>query len=175
MRYPRLNIDFLMTEPMKKKTPKAGRASNHAHHQRGFSLIELMVVLAIIMVLSLIAVPQYKKFSTKAKLAAALAELAGGKAGVEAWLAERGDFFGSDSRKLGLPESSERCETITTRTRADGDLEIDCLLRFDTGYNVGTWRNNLLLIMDSDSHEWRCWTAIPYYDVLPKGCSSDNP
>ncbi|MDQ4679669.1 prepilin-type cleavage/methylation domain-containing protein [Stenotrophomonas maltophilia] len=157
------------------KISKAGCASNHAHHQRGFSLIELMVVLAIIMILSLIAVPQYKKFSTKAKLAAALAELAGGKAGVEAWLAERGDFYGSDNRKLGVPESSERCETITAKYRADGGFEIDCLLRFDAGYNVGTWRRNLVLIMDTRSREWRCWTAIPYYDLLPKGCGPDNP
>lgn len=134
-----------------------------------------MVVVAIIAILSLIAGPQYKKFSTKAKLAAALAELAGGKAGVEAWLAERGDLYGSDNRKLGLPESSERCETITTRIGPGGDLEIDCLLRFDAGYNLGEWRNNLMLIRDSDSHEWRCWTAIPYYDLLPKGCGPDNP
>ncbi|MGE8253780.1 MAG: pilin [Stenotrophomonas sepilia] len=160
---------------MKKKISRAGHGGRRTRRQRGFSLVELMVVIAIIAVLSLIAVPQYKNFSTKAKLAAALAELAGGKAGVEAWLAERGDLYGSDNRKLGLPESSERCETIATSIRADGDLEIDCLLRFDTGYNVGTWRNNLMLIRDSDSHEWRCWTAIPYYDLLPKGCGPDNP
>lgn len=160
---------------MKKKISRAGHAVRRTHRQRGFSLVELMVVVAIIAVLSLIAVPQYRKFSTKAKLAAALAELAGGKAGVEAWLAEGGDLLGSDNRKLGLPESSERCETITTRIGPDGDLEIDCLLRFDTGYNVGTWRNNLMLIRDSGSHEWRCWTAIPYYDLLPKGCGPGNP
>ncbi|QGL81217.1 prepilin-type N-terminal cleavage/methylation domain-containing protein [Stenotrophomonas maltophilia] len=164
-----------MEEPMRKKISRAGHALRHTRRQRGFSLVELMVVVAIIAVLSLIAVPQYKKFSTKAKLAAALAELAGGKAGVEAWLAERGDFYGSDNRKLGVPESSERCETITAKYRADGGFEIDCLLRFDAGYNVGTWRSNLVLIMDTRSREWRCWTAIPYYDLLPKGCGPDNP
>lgn len=160
---------------MKNTGSLVGRRSKHVYRQQGFSLIELMVVVAIIAILSVVAVPQYKKFSARSKLAAALAELAGGKAGVEAWLAERSDLSGSDNRALGLPEKSERCESITTRIRGDGDLEIDCLLRLDSGYNVGTWRNSLMLIRDSDNHDWRCWTPIPYYDLLPKGCGPDNP
>lgn len=160
---------------MKNERLHCGNAPQRVHRQRGFSLVELMVVVAIIAILSVIAVPQYKKFSTRSKLAAALADLAGGKAAVEAWVTERGHLYGLDNRSLGLPEKTERCESITTRIRADGDLEIDCRLRLDSGYNVGTGRISLMLIRDSDNHDWRCWTPIPFYDLLPKGCGPDNP
>jgi len=46
-------------------------------NKSGFSLIELMVVAAIIGILTLIALPQYAKFQARAKRAGAKSELAG--------------------------------------------------------------------------------------------------
>ncbi|HEY0490257.1 MAG TPA: prepilin-type N-terminal cleavage/methylation domain-containing protein, partial [Telluria sp.] len=51
------------------------------HAQAGFTLIELMIVIAIIGVLAAIAIPAYQDYLAKAKATAAYADIAAGKTG----------------------------------------------------------------------------------------------
>jgi type IV pilus assembly protein PilA len=44
-------------------------------HQKGFTLVELMVVVAIIGLLSAVAVPNFKKYQAKAKISEAKLQL----------------------------------------------------------------------------------------------------
>ena len=50
-----------------------------AHTQRGFTLIELMVVVAIVGVLATIALPQYRNYVGKAEIGTAVSNVAGDK------------------------------------------------------------------------------------------------
>ncbi|NHZ90870.1 prepilin-type N-terminal cleavage/methylation domain-containing protein [Massilia sp. CCM 8733] len=56
----------------------------HCRPQPGFTLIELMIVVAILAILAAIALPMYQDYVAKAKVGAAVAEAAGGKTGIDA-------------------------------------------------------------------------------------------
>ena len=60
--------------------------------QNGFTLIELMIVVAIIGVLSAIAVPQYQNYVKKAALGSALASVTAYKTNIEDSIATTGSF-----------------------------------------------------------------------------------
>lgn len=74
--------------------------------QKGFTLIELMIVVAVIGVLSAIAIPQYQKYVAKAEVAAALSTMTGVKTNVEAYTVEYGAFPSAAlSAAIGVPSN----------------------------------------------------------------------
>ncbi|WP_151777001.1 pilin [Acinetobacter brisouii] len=60
--------------------------------QKGFTLIELMIVVAIIGILAAIAIPQYQNYVGRSNVASAVQTVASNKTGVESFVMEYGAF-----------------------------------------------------------------------------------
>ena len=70
--------------------------------QQGFTLIELMIVVAVIGVLSAIAVPKYQEYVKKAAIGTALASVSAYKTDVEDTIATSGDFTSAADATFGI-------------------------------------------------------------------------
>lgn len=131
--------------------------------QQGFTLIELMIVVAIIAILAAIALPMYQDYVAKSQATAGLAEITPGKTQAEVLLNEGTDFNTAD--KVGLKDSA-RCK-LTVEGKADaGTASIGCAL----AGNAKVAKGSLTLNRAADG-TWACKAASLDDKYIPSGCA----
>jgi type IV pilus assembly protein PilA len=64
---------------------------HHAARQRGFTLIELMIVIAIVGILAAIALPAYQDYTVRARMSEPMAKLAEAKTSIAEFVSARGN------------------------------------------------------------------------------------
>ena len=149
--------------------------TNKQKKQQGFTLIELMIVVAVIGVLAAIAIPQYQKYVAKSEVASALATLTGVKTNVEAYAVENGAFpDGSTANQteadLGVPSTiPSGVIAFSTTSSAGGTIKFTFNA---SGVSNLITSKNFELVRASDG-TWTCQgsSASPVTDdLLPKNC-----
>ncbi|MCD9479855.1 pilin [Photobacterium phosphoreum] len=144
--------------------------------QQGFTLIELMIVVAVIGVLSAIAIPQYQKYVAKAEAASALATMTGVKTNVEAFVVENGIFpvetvGGQTSQDLGAPADDDLpLGTISFSTQKTDSGHIDFKFN-EVNVNKLLQGNTLSLKRAENTGVWTCLSTNIDKSLLPKTCS----
>ena len=139
--------------------------------QKGFTLIELMIVVAIIGILAAIALPAYSNYTQKTQVAAALAEISGVRTAYDVAFSEGQPAGNFTTTFLGLPTPpTARCQTFSiTAPAADGSAAnaIQCTMIGSGPVNAATIQLNR-----TNTGTWNCTVAgtVPA-NIRPAGCN----
>lgn len=130
--------------------------------QKGFTLIELMIVVAIIGILAAVAIPAYSAYQAKSKIAASLAELSAIKTVVETKINE--GIVITDNASAGVT-STNNC-TVTTALESGSGTLTCAVLNAPPSVSAATitWTRD-------PSGAWSCATSgATDADLSPKSC-----
>ena len=142
----------------------------------GFTLIELMIVVAIIGILAAIAIPQYQNYVARAQVAEALVLIAPAKLGVAEYYSTNGE--------MPPPSSGDDIEDITGLEATDfegsfvdsvswlsaaSSLESAIIVRFKPDAHTELASKLLLVCAHAENNQpiqWNCATSCSGVDIV---------
>lgn len=127
------------------------------HGQQGFTLIELMIVVAIIGILAAVAIPQYQTYVAKSQVSRVVAELGALRTAVESCLMEGKDFDSTPACDLGFAGSDLLGSSKDFSEDGKGNLVVE--FNGTAVTMVATLGNNASAILTDETVQWVRSTA----------------
>lgn len=135
--------------------------------QQGFTLIELMIVVAIIGILAAIALPAYQDYTARTQMSEGMTLASGAKTSVADFFADKGRFPGNNTSAGMATNTDIKGKYVTQVTVAAGKITST----IGTNAAAGIQNKTLTLspINNAGSIEWKC-TSTAENKFLPATC-----
>ena len=137
--------------------------------QQGFTLIELMIVVAIIGILAAVAIPAYQDYIARAQVTEAVYLVQAGKTPLAEYSSNNGIWPDAASDVMGTTAGKYvSAISITTGAGTTGNLVITAVIK-DTGVNTAITGGSILL-ETSDGRVWTCTGGNVSSKYRPGSC-----
>jgi type IV pilus assembly protein PilA len=141
--------------------------------QQGFTLIELMIVVAIIGILAAVAIPAYQDYTIRAKMTEAMSIAAGAKTGIAEYYISEGSMPASQAQ-AGLEAAADYSTDIVqsmTYSRTDADTGVITMAVEDLGGDTAAGQNYTLTGAGTGTGvTWVCAAGTLDGKYLPSNC-----
>lgn len=139
-----------------------------ANLQKGFTLIELMIVVAIIGILAAVALPAYQDYMARSQLSEAMTLASGAKAAVSEYYGQNGAWAGSNT-SAGLAAATDIQGKYVAQVNAASGKIIATMKGAGVATGVSGKTLTLSAITHPGSIEWKCSSnALAKY--VPSSC-----
>lgn len=137
--------------------------------QQGFTLVELMIVVAIVGILAAVAIPAYSEYIARAQASEALSLMASGKIPLAEWRNDKGGWP-SSSASVIVTRAGRYTRQIDLVNAATSSITIQATLRGAGSVSAPVAGATIMLSTTNLGKTWTCSSGSINVRFLPQAC-----
>ncbi|WP_197487271.1 pilin [Pseudoalteromonas sp. MQS005] len=141
-------------------------------NQKGFTLIELMIVVAIIGILAAVALPQYQNYTARAQASEAVSLAAGAKTAISEFYQSNGSYPGASTAPKNTDLSVTGTYASTAVTAGTGVI-VATMNSAGVSSKLQGKKFTFTPDLTNNGFKWTCTNDLAAGDesIAPKGCA----